>query len=185
MTDSRPAPARPHRDLASFTGAGYDRGRPMLVQVAWLALNGLIVSRWWCPLSLRLRLLRAFGARIGTGVVIRHGVKIHWPWKLTVGDHSWIGEGSVLLNLEPVVIGSDVCVSQEVYLCTGSHRADKPGFDFDNAPIHIEDGAWLALRATVLRGVTVGADAVVGACALVVTDVAPHATILAPTGSPR
>ena len=109
------------RDLSGFTGAGYDKGRNVVWQAAWMLVSGVLTTRWWCPLTLRIAVLRAFGATIGRGVLIRHNVKIHWPWKLTVGDNSWIGEEAWILNLEPVTIGSDTCISQAVLLCTGSH----------------------------------------------------------------
>ena len=172
------------RRLAGFTGRGYDKGRAAHWQIAWLLVSGLVVTRWWCPLRLRVAILRGFGADIGANVLIRHRVRVHWPWKLTVGDDSWIGEDVWLLNLEPVVIGSDVCISQGALLCTGSHDRNSPTFEFDNAPITVGDGAWIATRATVLRGVTVGADAVVGACALVTRDVPAGGTVLAPVARP-
>ncbi len=173
----------PHRNLAGFTGAGYDKGRNRLWQIAWFLASDLVVSRWWCPLHMRIRLLRLFGAEIGQGVIIRHNVRIHWPWKLTVGNNSWIGEEAWILNLEPVTIGSDVCISQGVLLCTGSHDRRSPTFEFDNAPINVGDGAWLATRATILRGVTVGADATVGAATLIVGNVSPGTTVLSPSPS--
>lgn len=181
--DERARPPRPA--LAGFTGVGYDRGRPAHIQVLWLAVSGLVLTRWWCPNRLRVRILRAFGATIGENALIRHRVRIHWPWKLTVGADSWIGEDTWILNLEPVTIGSDVCISQAVLLCTGSHDRRSPTFEFDNAPIDIGDGAWIAARATVLRGVTIGADAVVGATALVTSDVDAGATVLAPRAQER
>ena len=168
------------RSLAGFTGAGYDKGRGPLWQVTWLLVSGLVVTRWWCPARIRIAILRGFGARIGDNVLIRHRVRIHWPWKLTVGNDSWIGEESWLLNLEPITIGRDVCISQGALLCTGSHDRRSPTFEFDNAPISVEDGAWIAARATVLRGVTVGAHAVCGAGSLVTRDVPPGAVVLAP-----
>jgi putative colanic acid biosynthesis acetyltransferase WcaF len=129
--------------------------------------------------------LRAFGAKIGTGVLIRHDVKIHWPWKLTVGKNSWIGEGAWILNLEPVKIGQDVCISQEVLLCTGSHDRQSPTFEFDNARIVIGDRSWVATRATVLRGVSIGDDCCVGATALVVGDLPSGTTIKPPAAQPQ
>jgi putative colanic acid biosynthesis acetyltransferase WcaF len=173
------------RRLDLFSGAGYDKGRPPAHQVLWLLVSGLVVRRWWCPVSLRIAILRAFGAEIGSGVLIRHDVKIHWPWKLKIGDHSWIGEETWILNLEPVDIGAQVCVSQGVLLCTGSHDRHSPSFEFDNAPIVVGDGAWIAARATVLRGVTVGSRAVVGATALVTKDVAEDSVVLAPQSERR
>lgn len=168
------------RSLAGFTGAGYDKGRPVWVQLAWLTVSDLILTKWWCPNALRLAVLRSFGATIGPGVLIRHRVRIHWPWKLTVGAHSWIGEDAWILNLEPVTLGANVCVSQAVLLCTGSHDRHSPTFEFDNAPITVGDGAWIAARATVLRGVEIGAGAVVGATALVTSNVPADTTVLAP-----
>ncbi len=90
-----------------------------------------------------------------------------------------------ILNLEPVTIGHDVCISQGVFLCTGSHDRHSPTFEFDNAPIVVADGAWVAARATVLRGVTIGRDAVVGATALVTKDLEDGAVALAPRSEIR
>jgi putative colanic acid biosynthesis acetyltransferase WcaF len=170
--------------LADFTGAGYDKGRPRVIQALWLASSDIIMQ-WWFPGKARVAVLRAFGAQIGDGVLIRHRVRIHWPWKLSVGSDSWIGEGTWILNLEPVSIGSNVCVSQDVLLCTGSHDRRSPSFEFDNGPIVIEDGVWVAARATVLRGVSIGAGAVVGAAALITRDVATGSTALAPRAGVR
>ena len=91
----------------------------------------------------------------------------------------WIGEDAWILNLEPITIGSDVCVSQGAFLCTGSHDRRSPTFEFDNGPITIESGAWVAAKAVVLRGVTVHSGAVVGAGAVVSADVPAEATVLA------
>ncbi len=170
-------------DLAGFTGAGYSRGGSVLKQIAWLTISGVFLNHWWCPPSVRASVLRAFGADIGPGVLIRHRVRIHWPWKLSVGAHSWVGEGTWILNLEPVTIGANTCISQDVFLCTGSHDHRSPTFEFDNAPIRIGDGAWVATRATILRGVTVGDNATVGATALVFKDVADGEIVLAPVAT--
>lgn len=182
MTETATASHR--RRLASFTGRGYDKGRPLAVCALWVLLEPLLRAGM-CPASIRAAVLRAFGAEIGSGVNIRNDVRIHWPWKLTVGDNCWIGVGAYLLNLEPITIGNDVCISQQTFLCTGSHQADDPAFEFDNAPITVCDGAWVAARATILRGVTVGRDAVVGATALVTRDVADGAHVFAPRAEAR
>lgn len=173
------------RRLAQFTGRGYDKGRPALVCAAWALVAEPATRSILCPPSVRVKVLRAFGAQIGENVNIRNDVRVHWPWKLSVGDNSWIGVGSYLLNLEPIEIGEDVCISQQAFLCTGSHQAADRAFEFDNGPIRVQDGAWVAARATVLRGVTVGRDAVVGATALVHKDVPEGARVLAPQSEVR
>lgn len=149
------------RDLRSFTGAGYDKQRSILWQAAWFAVMNLVFMKWWLPARFRPAILRAFGARVGERVLIRHRVRVLWPWKLSIGDDCWIGEGAWLLNLEPITIEDDVCLSQEAFLCTGSHLHRDAAFEFDNAPIHVGAGAWVAARATVLRGSTIPAGEVV------------------------
>jgi putative colanic acid biosynthesis acetyltransferase WcaF len=159
------------QQLRAFRGAGYDKGRPKLVQAAWFATSNLVFQKWWLPASARPRLLRLFGAEVGADVVIRHRVRIHWPWKLAVGAGSWLGEGVWIINLERVEIGVDVCVSQEALLCSGGHDRRSPTFEYANAPVVLEDESWVAARATVLPGVTVGRGAVVAAGAVVAKDV--------------
>jgi putative colanic acid biosynthesis acetyltransferase WcaF len=159
------------RSLSGFRGHGYDKGRSVVWQALWFLTMNLVFSQWWCPQALRPKILRVFGARIGDGVIIRHRVRVHWPWKLSVGDHSWIGEGVWLLNLEAITVGANVCISQEASLCTGSHDRRSPTFEFDNGPIFIEDEVWLGMQALILRGTTVGSGAVVGARAVVTKDV--------------
>lgn len=165
--------------LQDFKGTGYDKGRSVVIQVLWLVTSSMIMP-WWVPNRVRVSVLRLFGAVIGERVLIRHRVRIHWPWKLAVGDNSWIGEGTWILNLEPVQIGHDTCISQDVLLCAGSHNRRSPSFEFDNGPILIGDGVWIGARATVLRNVQVGSNSVVGATALVVRSVAPNSIIRAP-----
>jgi putative colanic acid biosynthesis acetyltransferase WcaF len=170
--------------LADFRGDGYEKGRPKIFQVIWFAAMNLIFIKWWFPPSLRPNLLRAFGAKVGKGVFIRHRVRILWPWKLTIADHVWIGEDAWLLNLEPISIASNVCISQAAFLITGSHDRSSPTFEFDNAPISIDEGVWIAVRATILRGVTVGRGAVIGAGCLVTSDVPPESVLRAQGSRP-
>lgn len=167
-------------DLGGFTGRGYDIGRPFAVRVLWLMISRAVVMTWWCPNRLRVSILRKFGARIGDGTLIRHDVKIHWPWKLEIGSNTWVGEGAWILNLERVSIGSNTCISQGALLCTGSHDRRSETFEFDNGPISVGDSVWIAARATVLRGITIADGATIGATALVTQDVPAGSTILAP-----
>ena len=89
----------------------------------------------------RCFLLRAFGAKIGRGVNIKPRVKVKFPWRLIVGNHSWIGEAVWIDNLAEVEIGANCCVSQGAYLCTGSHDWNSRKFTLITKPIRVEDGA--------------------------------------------
>lgn len=171
------------RRLDLFSGSGYKKGRGLFAQLAWFLVSNLVFQKWWLPARLRPGLLRLFGARVGRGTNIRNAVRIHWPWKLSLGDWVWIGEGAWLLNLEPIAVGDHACISQEAVLCTGSHDYTSSTFEFDNGPISIGAGAWIALRAVVLRGVDVPDQTVVPAGVVLHRSSEPHWSTLRPVGS--
>jgi len=159
------------RKLSEFDARAYDRGRNKLWQAAWFTFSFLIFQKFWFPNRFRASILRKFGAKIGKNVFIRHDVRIMWPWKFEVGNDCWLGEGSRFINLENVSIGNDVCISQEVMICTGSHDHKKSDFPYRNKQITVSDGAWVAARATLLPGVTVGKNSVIAAGEFVRVDV--------------
>ena len=140
------------RSLRNFKGIGYERGRNIAWQFCWHTVSHLFFQPFWVPMRVRPFILRLFGAKIGKRCRIRSRVKIHWPWKLNLGDDVWLGEGAWLLNLENIGIGNSVCISQEAFLCTGSHDKLSPSFEFDNAPIQVEDGVWVCSRAFIPKG---------------------------------
>lgn len=159
--------------LDQFTPGGFDRGASRATESAWLALGGVLVASRLPGSGWRARLLRAFGAQIGTGVVLKPGVRVKFPWRLSVGDHAWIGEDAWIDNLAQVSIGSNACISQGAYLCTGSHDWSSPTFDLIVKPITIGDAAWVAAKSTVGPGVTVGEGAVLGLGSTTSKDIDP------------
>jgi putative colanic acid biosynthesis acetyltransferase WcaF len=166
-------------DLASYDSSHYQPGRGLLVRTLWYYCSLILFENGWCPSrGLKTWLLRRFGAKIGEGLVIKPHVRIKFPWRLTVGHHCWIGQNAWIDNIADVEIGNHVCISQLVYLCTGSHDYRRTGFNLITKPIRIADGAWLGARSTVLPGVTVGANAVVAGGSIVAKDV-PPATVVA------
>jgi putative colanic acid biosynthesis acetyltransferase WcaF len=166
-------------DLSAFDNRWYSPGRNILARTLWYLVSLLVFESGWVPVSGPKRwLLRLFGAKIGRGLAIKPQVWIKYPWRLVVGDHCWIGQGAWIDNLADVRLGSHVCISQQVYICTGSHDYRKPTFDLITRPVEVGNGAWLGARALVLGGVTVGANAVVAAGSVVTKDV-PAAAIAA------
>ncbi|MFB9295894.1 putative colanic acid biosynthesis acetyltransferase [Persicitalea jodogahamensis] len=137
--------------------------------------QGWYVQFWWIVQSLlfnpspqfmygwRRFLLRSFGADIGRGVIIRPTVRTQFPWKVRIGEYSWIGDDAVLYSLGPITIGENVVISQKCYLCTGSHDYTNSDFPIFFEPIHIENECWLATDVFVGPGVRIGEGTIVGA----------------------
>lgn len=154
---------------------GLDRGASRPKEALWwLVRTWFFQSGLPWPRALKRTLLRAFGARVGTGVVIKPRVTIHFPWKLAIGDHAWIGEEAFLLNFEPLTIGAHVCISQRAFLCGGNHDFRDPAFRYRNGPITLHDGVWIGAQVFVAPNVTIGAETVVAANAVVRTDLPPN-----------
>ena len=119
-------------------------------------------------------MLRLFGAKIGKGVVIKPAVNIKYPWRLSVGNNTWIGEQVWIDNLADVRIGANCCLSQGSMLLCGNHNYALPTFDLIIGAIIIEDGAWIGAKALVCPGVTVGSHAVLAALSTATHDLAPY-----------
>ena len=168
-----------YQDLSLFTLPEGSRGRPAwFVQFWWLVEALLVRPTPQILFAWRRFVLRRFGARIGENVLIRPGVRVTYPWKLTVGDNCWIGDDAVIYNIDEITIGNDAVVSQDAYLCAGTHDARDVTFPVVAAPIEIESECWIAARAFIGPGVRIGRGAVVGACSVVQSDV-PAATVVA------
>ena len=125
----------------------------------------------------RRMVLRCFGASVGKQVNTYPSARIYFPWNLTVGDWSAIGEDTLIYNLGPVTLGRNVTLSHRAQLCAGTHDYTQPDLPLLKPPIVIGDQAWICANAFVGPGVTVGEGAVVGAGAVVVKDVAPWTVV--------
>jgi putative colanic acid biosynthesis acetyltransferase WcaF len=164
--------SRIYQDLARFRVEPEFRGRSVFAIQIWRIVQCSIFrcsprkANTW-----RVFLLRIFGAKIGKRVLIRPSARIEYPWKLKIGDNSWIGERVCLYNLGLIVIGKSSVISQESYICSGSHDYKSPSFPLTNTQIHIGDEVWIAARSFVCPGVVIGDGSVVAACSCVTKNV--------------
>lgn len=148
-------------NLSAFNPGNYDKGACFLKITIWYFVNALFVRPSFIPfMGLKVFILRLFGAKIGKRICLKPCVLIKSPWNLVIGDDCWIGEKVWIDNLDKVYIGSNVCISQGALLLTGNHDYTIPSMPYRNAPITIEDGAWVGGKATVCSGVTVHQNAI-------------------------
>ena len=149
------------------------RGRSRLVETLWIFFAApLLASRIVLSSGFRVFLLRLFGAKVGAQVYIKPGVRVKFPWYLSIGDYSWIGEDVWIDNLAEVSIAAHVCVSQGVYLCTGNHDWSAPNMRLFSKPIRLETGCWVGARSVVCPGVRIAEGAVLSVGAIATRDLA-------------
>lgn len=164
--------ANKYQDLVHFKLPSGFRGRNVFLVQLWWVVQSSFFS--WSPqvaYSFRNFLLRLFGAKIGKNVKIRPSVRVTYPWKVSIGDNSWIGDDVVLYSLGEIKIGSNVVVSQKTYICTGSHKTTSKNFDIYSSPVILEDECWVATDVFIAPGIIIGKGAIVGARSSVFDDI--------------
>ncbi len=121
----------------------------------------------------RLFLLRRFGARISGSPFVSNTAIIRFPWKLEMEDRACLAPRSEVYNLGPVKLGAGCVISQEAYLCCGTHDLEDPKLPLVTAPIEIGAEAFIGARAFIMPGVNVGTGGVVGAGSVLTKDCPP------------
>lgn len=147
--------------------------KEMLLRGVWrlcqplFRLSPRLLYRW------RNLLLQIFGASIGTGVRIHQTAHIRYPWLLTVGENSAIGEHAVVYNLGAVSIGARTTISQNAHLCAGTHNHRDRSFRLIRSTIAIGDDCWVCADAFVGPDVVLGDRTIAAARAVVVKSTQP------------
>jgi putative colanic acid biosynthesis acetyltransferase WcaF len=157
-------------DLSKFNNHWYNIGKNSIIRTLWYIINCLFfINSLNGSSGLKKFLLRLFGAKIGKGVVLKPGINIKYPWNLTIGDYTWIGERVWIDCLDKVTIHNNCCLSQGSILLSGNHNYSKITFDLMIAPIILEDGVWIGAQAMVTGGTVCASHSV-----LCVKSVASH-----------
>lgn len=154
-----------YQNLENFTAPKDLHGKSLIYLQLWRTINTFLfkTSPDFIP-GFRNFILRFFGAKIGKGVKIKSSAKIHYPWKLKVGDYSWIGYNCDLYNLGELEIGSHVSIAHNVTICGSSHDINKKSFDIIKlGKIQIQDEVWIANNVFVGPEVIIKKGAVMGA----------------------
>lgn len=150
-------------DLSKYNNSWYEPGASAAKRAIWYLVNRTFFISCFPFSFFKVFLLRLFGAKIGIGVVLKPNINIKYPWRLCIGNYSWIGEGSWIDNLDDVIIQEHCCISQGAMLLCGNHNFKTPGFDLMTGKILLEDGVWIGAKGIVCGGVTCKSHAVLTA----------------------
>ncbi len=145
-------------DLARFERPAIEGNRGVPWRAAWYLVTAFLFQGTifgLAPSRFKAAILRAFGAKVGRGLVCKPRVSIKYPWFLEIGDHVWLGEMVWIDNHCKVKIGSNVCISQGAYIFTGNHDWNDPAFAFACKPVEIGDGVWVTAFQKIGPGTTV------------------------------
>lgn len=130
----------------------------------------LVASLW------RIGRLRAKGARVDQGAYLASAEMGGNLSLLQVGAETFIGRAKLQL-VAGIHIGARVCINDGAQLLTASHDVRDGGWPTVARPISVGDYAWIATNAMILPGVSIGCGAVVGAAAVVASDVPDYAVV--------
>jgi putative colanic acid biosynthesis acetyltransferase WcaF len=149
----------------------------VLIRYAWAIVQATVFR--WSPRCLhrwRVLLLSLFGAEIKAPSTVRiyPSVTIVHPWKLRLASRTMIGPKVTIYNLAKVTIGRGANVSQNVYVCAGTHNYNQWEMPLLARPIVIGENVWIAAEAFIGPGVTIGDLCVIGARSVVMKDMPPH-----------
>ncbi len=158
-------------DLQSFNNSWYSTGAGSVKRILWYFVNCLFFINPLFPInSIKIFLLKLFGAKIGKNVLIKPSVNIKYPWKLIVGNYVWIGENAWIDNLDIVIIGNNCCISQGALLLSGNHDYTKTSFDLKIGKIVLEDGVWIGAKSIVCQNVTCRSHSILTVNSVVTRD---------------
>jgi putative colanic acid biosynthesis acetyltransferase WcaF len=168
--------------LDLYDNKTYRPGRNLIILALWYFVNVLFFINPLNPISsIKILLLRMFGASVGKGVNIKPSVNIKYPWKLKIGNYAWIGENVWIDNLAEIEIGAHACISQGALLLTGNHNYKKSTFDLMTGKIILEEGVWIGAKCIVAPGVACGSHSVLSAGSMLSSDMEAYSIY---SGSP-
>ena len=104
--------------------------------------------------------------------------------RLSIGTGTYLNRATEIIAWKEVSIGRDCMIGWDV-LIMDTDQHPLPGRGLDNRPVRIGDRVWIGARATVLKGVSIGDGAIVGACAVVTGDVPAGTVVMGPSAQPR
>jgi len=161
-------------DLSKYDNSWYKPGNKIKM-ILWFFVNAIFLASSWIPISsFKVFLLRLFGAKIGTGVVIKPSVNIKYPWKLEIRNHVWVGENVWIDNLDKVTIGDNVCISQGAMLLTGNHNYKKTTFDLFLGTIILKEGVWIGAQAVVCPSVICESHSILSVGSVLSSNTEPY-----------
>ncbi|MDW6094579.1 sugar O-acetyltransferase [Vibrio rhizosphaerae] len=117
---------------------------------------------------------------VGENTVVCPPFLCEYGKSISIGSHTYINMGVTMLDNAPIHIGNHVLIGPSTQFYTPTHSLDyrqRKHWEFQCAPIVVEDDVWIGGNVVICQGVTIGARSVVAAGAVVTKDVAPDTLV--------
>jgi putative colanic acid biosynthesis acetyltransferase WcaF len=148
--------------------------RDYFLRVLWtIVYYTLWQVAWHRIYFLRAAILKLFGANVTWKMVAFNSTRVLRPWDLKLGNYVTLGPRVRIYNLNRIEIAENTVISQDVYLCGGTHDYTLPSLPLLRKDIIIGNSVWIAAGAFIGPGITIGEGSVVGARSVVLKDVEP------------
>ena len=128
--------------------------------------------------SFRTLILKVWIKKLGRHTAISRNVEFKSPHFITIGSNTTINSRAILDGRGGLDIGNNVDIAEYANIWTLEHDYNSPSYDAIPGKVVIKDYVWIASRATILPGVTIGEGAVIASGAIVTKDV-PAYTVVA------
>lgn len=144
-----------------------------ILDYAYSAVVGRFPSR-----TVRRLFLSAWLRRLGAATHVQRDCRFLHGRNVSLGDRNVVNHGCFFDGRRyPISIGNDVSIGPEAAILTLQHDPQSPDFSDAGGAVTIGDHVWIAYRAVILPGVTIGEGAVVAAGAVVTRDVEPYTIV--------
>lgn len=139
--------------------------KELLDELVFLFLNYFVCNiPIWC---VRKFLYKLMGMKIGKGTRILMKTKVVCPWKIIIGDYTYINEGCFLDGRGGLIIGSNTTIAIYSKLITAYHDIDDNYFSYKKSKIKINNEVAVFADTIILPGVELGEGCVISAGSVV------------------
>jgi putative colanic acid biosynthesis acetyltransferase WcaF len=114
------------------------------LRITWFLINNLILNSCFPFITIKVFLLKIFGAKIGKDVFLGKNIYIKYPENLILGNNVWIGNFTIFDNVSKIVVEDNVCISQYTTLVASNRDFKNDQFNKIDAAILIKQNSWIS-----------------------------------------
>ena len=128
----------------------------------------------------RKKLIKLIVNSIGENFIIEQPFHCDYGYFITIGKNFYANYNLTILDTAKVTIGDNVFIGPNVNIYAATHSLDKERRNENlekGIPVTIGNNVWIGGNVTILPGITIGDNTVVGAGSVVTKDIPPNVVV--------